>query len=114
MAWKLTDQEYDSALLATPAGQAAMAASEKQSEEAYKEALDLDPANAAAHRGLGFLFEKQNSPAQCAAEFQKYLELAPNAMDQSQIRRRLDAAMKASAQAVTPPAGTNAEPSPKP
>ena len=114
MEWKLTDQEYDNALMASPAGQAAMAASQKQSEEAYKEALELDPENAAAHRGLGFLYEKQNLSARCAGEFRKYLELAPNAMDRSQIRRRLEAADKVSAPAVTPPAATNAAPSPKP
>ena len=52
METKLTDQEYDNALIATPAGKAAMEASQKQSEEAYRKALELDPANAAAHRGL--------------------------------------------------------------
>jgi beta-barrel assembly-enhancing protease len=114
LEWRLTDQEYNNSLLATPAGQAAMAASQKQSEEAYREALELDPSNASAHRGLGFLYEKQNLPGKCADEFRKYLELAPNAMDQAQIRRRLEAAEKASAPAVIPPAETDAAPSPKP
>jgi beta-barrel assembly-enhancing protease len=114
METKLTDQEYDNALMATPAGQAAMQASQKQSEEGYRKALELDPANATAHRGLGFLYEKQRLPAQCAGEFRKYLELAPNALDQLQIHRRLEAAEKESAGAVTPPVTTNAGPSPKP
>jgi len=110
MAWKLTDQEYDNALMARPAGQAAMDASQKQSEEAYRKALELDAANAAAHRGLGFLYEKQHLPAQCVDEFRKYLELAPNALDQLQIHRRLEAAEKEGAPSVTP----NAAPSQKP
>lgn len=114
METKLTDQEYDNALVATPAGKAAMEASQKQSEEAYRKALELDPANAAAHRGLGFLYEKQRLPAQCAEEFRKYLELAPNALDQLQIHRRLEAAEKEGAPPVTPPVTTNAAPSPKP
>ncbi len=110
METKFTDQEYDNALMATPAGQAAMQASQKQSEEAYRKALELDPGNAAAHRGLGFLYEKQRLPAQCAGEFRQYLELAPNALDQLQIRRRLESAEKESA----PPVTTNAAPSTKP
>jgi beta-barrel assembly-enhancing protease len=114
METKLTDQEYDNALIATPAGKAAMEASQKQSEEAYRKALELDPANAAAHRGLGFLYEKQRLPARCAEEFRKYLELAPNALDQLQIHRRLEAAEKEGASAVTQPVTTNAAPSPKP
>lgn len=114
METKLTDQEYDNALIATPAGKAAMEASQKQSEEAYRKALELDPANAAAHRGRGFFYEKQHLPAQCAEEFRKYLELAPNALDQLQIHRRLEAAEKEGAPAVTQPVTTNAAPSPKP
>jgi beta-barrel assembly-enhancing protease len=114
MATKLTDQEYDNALMATPAGQAAMEASQKRSEEAYRKALELDPGNAAAHRGLGFLYETQRLRAQCAEEFRKYLELAPNALDQLQIRRRLETAEKESAPGVTPPVTTNIAPSPKP
>jgi predicted Zn-dependent protease len=110
METKFTDQEYDDALMATPAGQAAMQASQKKSEEAYQKAVELDPGNAAAHRGLGFLYEKQRLPAQCAGEFREYLELAPNALDQLQIRRRLESAEKESA----PPVTTNAAPSPKP
>ena len=97
-------EEYDNALVATPAGKAAMEASQKQSEEAYRKALELDPANAAAHRGRGFLYEKQHLPAQCAEDFRKYLELAPNALDQLQIHRRLETAEKEGALAGCHPA----------
>jgi tetratricopeptide (TPR) repeat protein len=114
METKLTDQEYDDALMATPAGKAALEASQKQSEDAYRKALELDPGNAPAHRGLGFLYEKQHLPAQSAEEFRKYLDLAPNALDQLQIHRRLEAAEKAGAPPAAPAVTTNAAPSPKP
>jgi len=83
--------------MASPAGKAAWDSNRKQSEDAYRKAVEIDPSLAAAHRGLGFLFEKEQLPAQCAVEFQKYLELAPNATDQAQIRRRLETAQKQSA-----------------
>jgi len=91
---KLTPQEYEDSLMATPAGKAAWEANQKQSEDAYRKALELDPAEALAHRGLGFLYEREHQPAQCADEFQKYLEQSPSAPDQAQIHRRLDAARK--------------------
>jgi beta-barrel assembly-enhancing protease len=89
MEAKLTDQEVANALAATPEGKAALEVSQKQSEQAYREALGLDPENATAHRGLGFLYEKEQRFAECAAEWRKYLELAPDAFDRAQIERRL-------------------------
>jgi beta-barrel assembly-enhancing protease len=88
---KLTEREYEEVLMATSAGKASWEVNQKQSEEAYRRALELNPANARAHRGLGFLFERGHLPAQSAEEFRKYLELAPNAPDQLQIRRHIEA-----------------------
>jgi len=91
---KLTPQEYEAALMDSPAGKAAWEVSRKQSEDAYRQALALDPGNAAAHRGLGLLYEKEHMPERCAEEFQKYLQLEPDAPDGAQIRRRLEIAQR--------------------
>jgi beta-barrel assembly-enhancing protease len=99
METKFTDQEYDNALEATPAGKVALEASQKQSEEAYRRAIELDAMNATAHRGLGFLFEREHFPGQAAREFREYLALAPDAFDQMQIRRRIETAEKQAAPA---------------
>src|ERR1700723_798862 len=102
MTTKLTDEEYESALLATPTGKTALDSSQKQSEQADWKGLELAPGDAAPHRGLGFLYEKQRLAPQCAQEFRKYLGLSPNALDQAQILRRLEAAEKQGASGVMP------------
>ena len=80
--------------MASPGGKAAWEANQKQSEDAYRKALEIDPAETPAHRGLGFLYEREHQWAQCAEEFQKYLDAVPSAPDQAQIHRRLEAARK--------------------
>ncbi len=99
MVSKMTEQEYEQALSATPAGKDAWEANQKLSEEAYKKALELDPANARVHRGLGFLYEREHLPPQSIAEFRKYLELSPAAQDRAQVNRHIDALEK---EAATP------------
>lgn len=99
---KLTEQEYAEALMAAPNGKANWEANAKQAQDAYTTALELNPANAAPHRGLGFLYEREHLPAQSAEEFRKYLELAPNAFDQSQIRRHLEANENEAAKVTVP------------
>ncbi|MBZ5694249.1 MAG: M48 family metalloprotease [Acidobacteriia bacterium] len=101
---KLTPQEYEDSLMASPAGKAAWEANQKQSEDAYRKALEIDPAEAPAHRGLGFLYERERQWKPCAEEFQKYLELSPTAPDQAQIHRRLEAAQKQLAANASSPA----------
>jgi predicted Zn-dependent protease len=98
---KFTLVEYDNYLMGTPAGQANWENNSKQSEDAYRKALELDPANANAHRGLGLLYEKERLPGKAAQEFQKYLDATQGAPDEAQIRHRLEIAK---AQAQTHPA----------
>ena len=87
---KMTLAEYDKALLKDPHGPERCQANVDRAEDAFQKALNLDPQNATAHRGLGLLFERENAPAEAIAQFEKYLELAPNARDARQIRMRLD------------------------
>jgi beta-barrel assembly-enhancing protease len=97
MEAKLTPQEYENALMAAPVGKAAWEVNRTQSEDAYNKAVEIAPNNGDAHRGLGLLYEKEQLPLRCASEFQKYLELMPDASDAPQIRRRLQRAQKSGA-----------------
>jgi predicted Zn-dependent protease len=86
---KRTLEEQDAELLTTPAGQEAWKANSAKSETLFIRALDLDRFNARAHRGLGMLYEKLNRKQDAASEYAKYLELAPGAIDNERIRRRI-------------------------
>ena len=86
---KRTLEEQDAELLATPAGQEAWKANSAKSETLFIRALELDRFNARAHRGLGMLYEKLNRKEDAASEYAKYLELAPGAIDNERIRRRI-------------------------
>jgi len=86
---KRTLEELDAELLATPAGAEAWKANSAKSESLFIRALELDRFNARAHRGLGMLYEKLNRKEDAASEYAKYLELAPGAIDNERIRRRI-------------------------
>jgi len=43
------------------------------------------------HRGLGMLYEKLGRGSDAAAEYEKYLELSPAAVDRGRIQRRIEA-----------------------
>jgi predicted Zn-dependent protease len=94
MLSKMTTQEYETAALKTPDGQAAWKANEEQAEKAYQKAIEMSPEYAAPHRGLGYLFEQSHQPEQSAREFRKYLELAPSALDAPQVNRHIVAMEK--------------------
>jgi predicted Zn-dependent protease len=87
---KMTITEYDKALLADPHGTEHWEANVVLSEEAFHKALTMDPANATAHRGLGFLFERKERRTEAIEQFRKYLELAPAAKDARQIRMHIE------------------------
>jgi predicted Zn-dependent protease len=86
---KRTVEELDAELMNTPAGKEAWELNQELAERLYNQALELDRFNAAAHRGLGMLYEKLERKEVAAREYSKYLELAPNAIDSERIRRRL-------------------------
>jgi serine/threonine protein kinase len=57
---------------------------------AYKRVLQANPSYAAAWRGSGLVYEKLGDKTTARAAFQKYLQLAPGAVDAAGIRARLE------------------------
>lgn len=87
---KRTLEEEERELLATPAGQDYWKAHQQKAEEAYLRSLGFTEPVPIAHRGLGMLYEKLGRTAEAVTEYDKYLELAPAAMDHERIQKRLD------------------------
>jgi predicted Zn-dependent protease len=88
---KRTVEEEERELLATPAGQENWKNHQQKAEELYRRALSLDSPTPVAHRGLGMLYEKLGRKDDAAAEYEKYMELAPLAIDRERIQRRIEA-----------------------
>jgi tetratricopeptide (TPR) repeat protein len=61
----------------------------KEALAAFEGALKLDPTLPGAHRGMGMVYVLQGKNAEAKAEYQKYLQAAPDAPDAEQIRRLL-------------------------
>jgi len=55
----------------------------------FREALDTEPTNAAAFRGLGMAYAMQGDDAQALQSYDKYLRLAPAAPDAAEIRQSI-------------------------
>lgn len=97
---KLTADEEQRVLLATPAGKAALEANQTEAEALYREAIAADPRLPDPHRGLGMLYQDEGKLADAAREYRNYLDLAPReAPDRLRIERRLEASLR-----VAPPA----------
>jgi len=88
---KLTLQEEERTLAATPAGKELQKANCAEAEKLYRRAIELEPNYALAWRGLGELYEKQSQAQQSIEAYRKYLELQPGAMDRLMILRRVKA-----------------------
>jgi tetratricopeptide (TPR) repeat protein len=86
---KMTIAEYDAALMNEPQGPSHSQANFDHAIEAFQRALSLDPQHATAYRGLGFLYERESDNRNAIVQFEKYLELAPQAKDARQIRMHL-------------------------
>lgn len=86
---KLTLQEEERTLAATPAGQERQKINQAEAEKLYRRAIELEMNYPLAWRGLGELFEKQNQSQQSIESYRKYLELQPAAMDRLMIMRRI-------------------------
>ncbi len=61
----------------------------------YRKALEINPNHINAHRNLAVVLAYDlKDKAQAAAEFEKYVQLAPNAPDAAQIRQTIEELQK--------------------
>lgn len=88
---KQTLEEEERDLLATPAGQENWKIHQQKAEEYYLRALSLDEPFPATNRGLGMLYEKLGRPSEALTHYEKYVSLAPTAIDRERIQKRIDA-----------------------
>jgi predicted Zn-dependent protease len=88
---KQTVEEEERELLATPAGKENWQKHQELAEQFYRRALNAENPAPVAHRGLGMLYEKLGRGTDAAAEYEKYLELSPSAIDRGRIQRRIEA-----------------------
>lgn len=88
---KLTPEEEERELLATPAGQQNWKTHQQRAEELYLRAANMENPFSAVHRGLGMLYEKLGRTSDAISEYEKYVELAPAAVDRERIQRRIEA-----------------------
>jgi len=99
---KMTMVEYDRMLFKEKHGMENWRLNSAQSDEAFHTALRMDPNNAAAHRGLGLLAERNDQTSVAIGEFEKYLQLAPSARDSRQIKLRIASLEKQASPAPAP------------
>jgi predicted Zn-dependent protease len=88
---KRTLEEEERELLATDAGKENWQKHQQKAEELYRRALSAENPTPVAHRGLGMLYEKLERKSDAVAEYEKYLELSPAAIDRERIQRRVEA-----------------------
>lgn len=88
---KRTLEEEEQELLATPAGKDNWLQNQQKAQEFYLRALSAENPVPVVHRGLGMLYEKLGRANDAASEYEKYIELAPTAIDRERIKRRVEA-----------------------
>ena len=88
---KRTIEEEERELLATPVGQENWKLHRQKAEESYLQATTRENAVAVAHRGLGMLYEKLARLSEAVTEYEKYVELAPAAIDRERIQKHIEA-----------------------
>lgn len=102
--FKMTPEEEQKILLQTPEGQATLHENQAMAEQLYKSVLQSNPDYAAAHRGLGFLYEQEGKYPDAVTEYQSYLKMVSGtSMDRLRIERRLAAVEKMQAPLVRAP-----------
>ena len=88
---KLTLDEEEAELSRTSAGALNAEQNRARAEGMYRLALEFDPTNAKAYRGLGLLYERAQKPDKAIEAYRKYLDAQPDAPDRARIERRLAA-----------------------
>jgi len=88
---KRTVEEEERELLATEAGKDNWQKHQQMAEQLYRRALNAENPAPVVHRGLGMLYEKLGRGTDAAAEYEKYLQLSPSAIDRERIQRRVEA-----------------------
>ncbi len=58
-------------------------------ESLFKQVLAQDRGNAAAHKGLGFLYQRTGQKVKALSALRTYLKLSPNAKDAASVRKRI-------------------------
>lgn len=95
--FSMTPDEEQSRLREKPEGEASLRENEALAEQLYKGVIQSNPSYAAAHSGLGFLFEQEGKFNEAALEYQTYLQMeSGTSMDHLRIQRRLAEVQKLS------------------
>jgi Zn-dependent protease with chaperone function len=93
--FSMTPEEEQNKIREKPEGQAALHDNEVLAEQLYTSVIQSNPSYAAAHSGLGFLFEQEGKYNEAAIEYQTYLQMeSGTSMDHLRIQRRLAAVQK--------------------
>jgi predicted Zn-dependent protease len=85
----LTRDEREAQRLASAEGRHHLAHNMEEARRVYLRAVELDPAHAEAHRGLGYANHELGRHEQAARALMRYLELRPEAPDKPEILKRL-------------------------
>lgn len=102
--FSMTPEEEQKKLREKPEGQSALRDNEALAEQLYKSVIQSSPNYAAAHSGLGFLFEQEGKYNDAVSEYQTYLQMeAGTSMDHLRIQRRLAAVQKLAGSPVKTP-----------
>jgi len=100
----MTPEEEQKRLQEKSEGQSALRDNEARAEQLYKSVIQTNPNFAAAHSGLGFLFEREGKYNDAAGEYRTYLQMeAGTSMDHLRIERRLAAVQKLGGLSVQTP-----------
>jgi Zn-dependent protease with chaperone function len=95
--FSMTPEEEQKKLGEKPEGQSALNDNQAMAEQLYKGVIQSNPNYAAAHSGLGFLFEQEGKYNEAASEYQTYLQMeSGTSMDHLRIQRRLAVVQKLS------------------